>query len=173
MRAFFLILAAVISPQSAIAQQPPDIYLPNVSHTYQDSYDRGYRQAQQRRLMEARIKEIEARTARQQKLANEAQNTVLYRCAGADGVPLYTATPTQGCVVVSTYSPRVQPRIKPPRVTLPGCSSDCSGHEAGYQWAARLDITEHADCGGNSNSFIEGCMEYVEEAHKGASGTGK
>src|SRR5690348_8954268 len=37
------------------------------------------------------------------------------------------------------------------------CTQDCSGHEAGYDWAERRDITDEDDCTGNSESFIEGC----------------
>lgn len=44
-----------------------------------------------------------------------------------------------------------------------GCTVDCSGHEAGYNWAADNDITDPNDCGGNSWSFIEGCEAYAEE----------
>ena len=44
-----------------------------------------------------------------------------------------------------------------------GCTVDCSGHEAGYEWAAERDITDPDDCGGNSWSFIEGCRAYAEE----------
>jgi hypothetical protein len=43
------------------------------------------------------------------------------------------------------------------------CTVDCSGHEAGYQWAADHDIDDPDNCGGNSNSFIEGCRVYAEE----------
>ena len=43
------------------------------------------------------------------------------------------------------------------------CTEDCSGHEAGYDWAEENDIQDENDCGGNSNSFIEGCYSYVEE----------
>jgi hypothetical protein len=43
------------------------------------------------------------------------------------------------------------------------CIGDCSGHEAGYQWAEDNDINNPDDCGGNSNSFIEGCESYAEE----------
>lgn len=43
------------------------------------------------------------------------------------------------------------------------CTEDCSGHEAGYDWAERKGIDDAADCGGNSQSFIEGCEAYVEE----------
>lgn len=43
------------------------------------------------------------------------------------------------------------------------CTEDCSGHEAGYEWAEENDITDELDCGGNSQSFIEGCIAYVEE----------
>jgi hypothetical protein len=43
------------------------------------------------------------------------------------------------------------------------CTDDCSGHEAGYNWAEEKGITDPDDCGGNSNSFIEGCQSYAEE----------
>lgn len=43
------------------------------------------------------------------------------------------------------------------------CTEDCSGHEAGYNWAEENDISDEYDCDGNSNSFNEGCVSYVEE----------
>jgi hypothetical protein len=43
------------------------------------------------------------------------------------------------------------------------CTVDCSGHEAGYQWAEENGITDPDDCSGNSTSFIEGCQAYAEE----------
>jgi len=43
------------------------------------------------------------------------------------------------------------------------CTNDCSGHEAGYQWAEEHEIADQDECGGNSESFIEGCKAYVEE----------
>lgn len=43
------------------------------------------------------------------------------------------------------------------------CTQDCSGHRAGYAWAARKGITEPEECGGNSRSFREGCRAYAEE----------
>lgn len=43
-----------------------------------------------------------------------------------------------------------------------GCTDDCSGHEAGYQWADDNDVTDPDDCGGNSQSFIEGCQAHAE-----------
>jgi hypothetical protein len=46
------------------------------------------------------------------------------------------------------------------------CTEDCSGHEAGYEWAERKDIDEESDCSGNSQSFIEGCQAYVEEQNE-------
>lgn len=46
------------------------------------------------------------------------------------------------------------------------CTDDCSGHEAGYEWAQRKSIDDVDDCSGNSNSFIEGCQAYVEEEHQ-------
>ena len=43
------------------------------------------------------------------------------------------------------------------------CTDDCSGHQAGYDWAETNDITDPDDCSGNSQSFIEGCQAYAEE----------
>ena len=44
-----------------------------------------------------------------------------------------------------------------------GCTEDCSGHEAGYSWAADQGITDPDDCGGKSWSFEEGCRAYAED----------
>lgn len=49
------------------------------------------------------------------------------------------------------------------------CTDDCSGHEAGYDWAARNDITDERECDGDSRSFNEGCQAYVEEQADDAS----
>lgn len=43
------------------------------------------------------------------------------------------------------------------------CTEDCSGHEAGFQWAAEQDVTDPSECGGNSESFIEGCEGFAEQ----------
>ena len=43
------------------------------------------------------------------------------------------------------------------------CTEDCSGHDAGYEWAEENDIDDPDDCDGNSDSFIEGCQTYAEE----------
>lgn len=43
------------------------------------------------------------------------------------------------------------------------CTEDCSGHEAGYEWAENNDVYDTDDCSGYSDSFIEGCWQYVED----------
>jgi len=46
------------------------------------------------------------------------------------------------------------------------CTEDCSGHEAGYNWAQEHDITDRDDCPidpHNSHSFTEGCWAYADE----------
>lgn len=43
------------------------------------------------------------------------------------------------------------------------CTEDCSGHEAGYEWAAENNASDIYDCNGNSQSFNEGCEAYVNE----------
>lgn len=43
------------------------------------------------------------------------------------------------------------------------CTEDCSGHEAGYNWAKKNDINRTCKCNGSSQSFSEGCEAYVEK----------
>ena len=42
------------------------------------------------------------------------------------------------------------------------CTDDCSGHDAGWQWAQDNDVTDSFECSG-SGSFEDGCQAYVEE----------
>lgn len=42
------------------------------------------------------------------------------------------------------------------------CTEDCSGHDAGWQWAQDHDVTDSSECSG-SGSFEDGCQAYVEE----------
>jgi hypothetical protein len=48
------------------------------------------------------------------------------------------------------------------------CTEDCSGHDAGYQWAQENEITDPDDCDGNNDSFLEGCRAYGEELERRA-----
>lgn len=43
------------------------------------------------------------------------------------------------------------------------CTKDCSGHEAGYEWAMDNDVCDEYFDGGNSESFAEGVRSYAEE----------
>lgn len=80
-------------------------------------------------------------------------------------------TPSQPPTVAPSVRPIVpSPYYRVPRLPAPSlsfhdypCTEDCSGHEAGYEWAEENGIADTDDCGGNSNSFIEGCQAYVEE----------
>lgn len=47
------------------------------------------------------------------------------------------------------------------------CTEDCSGHEAGYNWAEQHGIEDPGDCDGNSDSFVEGCQAYAAEHREG------
>jgi len=49
------------------------------------------------------------------------------------------------------------------------CTEDCSGHNAGWEWAKEHEIFDPDNCGGNSDSFIEGCKAYGEEVERRAS----
>lgn len=50
------------------------------------------------------------------------------------------------------------------------CTVDCSGHEAGYEWAEENGIDDPDECDGNSDSFIEGCQAYAEEQQAATEG---
>ena len=70
----------------------------------------------------------------------------------------------------SDQTPLPEPDAPREQPTFHGdpCTSDCSGHEAGYNWAEEHLIDDADDCdtaGDNSNSpsFAEGCRDYVEE----------
>lgn len=41
--------------------------------------------------------------------------------------------------------------------------SEGTGHYAGFAWAEEKGA---ASCGGNSDSFIEGCEEYLRQVHE-------
>lgn len=58
--------------------------------------------------------------------------------------------------------PRAIPIQSPTFLGYP-CTEDCSGHQAGYDWAEENVIDDPDDCGGSSQSFYEGCVAYAEE----------
>ena len=105
--------------------------------------------------------------------------SALYRCAAPDGMPIYSGRviPNANCSLIATLSTDEERRDSPPppqeappawetpRRTFGGysCTQDCSGHEAGYAWAEDMGIEDASNCGGRSNSFIEGCHAYVED----------
>lgn len=43
------------------------------------------------------------------------------------------------------------------------CTDDCSGHDAGYEWASDNDVCDASYSDGNSNSFDEGVRAYAED----------
>ena len=43
------------------------------------------------------------------------------------------------------------------------CTSDCSGHDAGYEWGEENEICDADYDAGNSESFNEGVRSYAEE----------
>lgn len=81
--------------------------------------------------------------------------------------PLKPLAPKNSPSVIQTPAPvyRSTPVVEYDEPTFNGyeCTDDCSGHEAGYEWAEEQGITDASDCGGNSNSFIEGCESYADE----------
>jgi hypothetical protein len=41
------------------------------------------------------------------------------------------------------------------------CTEDCSGHDAGFEWARDQGVTDASECSGDSESFVEGCEAYA------------
>jgi hypothetical protein len=65
--------------------------------------------------------------------------------------------------VNEAISIRKAKRMNPGRLSFKGyrCTKDCSGHRAGYAWAARRGISSPNQMPqGNSNSFWEGGKAY-------------
>ena len=42
------------------------------------------------------------------------------------------------------------------------CTSDCSGHDAGWQYAKEHELSDASQCTGDSDSFVAGCKSYIE-----------
>lgn len=93
-------------------------------------------------------------------------------CADSRESPNRKGSNSATVVLEKTDSVRSEPRptrINPERSRNRdrGCTGDCSGHDAGYEWAERNSIVEFDDCVGprtrKSSSFLEGCQEYVRD----------
>lgn len=88
---------------------------------------------------------------------------VVYSCM-SEGVRHYVRKPIAGadCKAIA-YRSQPMPLSSAPR-QFKGyhCTQNCSGHRAGYEWAQRRGITDPGQCGGNSQSFIEGCEAWAE-----------
>ena len=50
------------------------------------------------------------------------------------------------------------------------CKGDCSGHQAGYDWAEQNNIDDESSCSTPSASFNEGCQSYIDENSESSSG---
>jgi hypothetical protein len=48
------------------------------------------------------------------------------------------------------------------------CTSDCSGHDAGFDWARNEGIADASDCSGDSQSFREGCEAFANAREQAA-----
>ena len=94
--------------------------------------------------------------------------TSVFRCIDAQGVAHYLSYPRAGCDEVAAEGITQPIAQAQRRIAFHGypCTVDCSGHEAGYQWAERRGLEDPADCGGNSQSFIEGCEAYAAEVQQ-------
>jgi hypothetical protein len=48
------------------------------------------------------------------------------------------------------------------------CTEDCSGHDAGFEWARDHEVTDSSECGGDSQSFVDGCEEFANARDEAA-----
>lgn len=90
----------------------------------------------------------------------------LYIYSAPDGKTIYTnRKPSDGTPYrVIPYQTRNESLLHNMwRIRGYPCTSDCSGHDAGYAWARENNIDDRLHCTGSSKSFIEGCYAYVEE----------
>jgi hypothetical protein len=97
--------------------------------------------------------------------------TIRYQMRGLDG-KLYTIDGPAGLSreVVEAEILKRAPQASIPKPIANAnlfhgyrCTDDCSGHEAGYEWAEGQGISDPDECSGNSMSFEEGCRAYAEE----------
>lgn len=96
----------------------------------------------------------------------------LFACI-RDGIRTYTANPLptdSACRQLNyRWIESATKRPSDPPGTFMGyrCATDCSGHRAVYAWAARQGVSAASNCTGNSQSFVEGCMAYVDAMTRG------
>lgn len=89
----------------------------------------------------------------------------LSSCDKSEVEPTQETTPAAFDTPAQAYQPEAQVPPSTPNSSFNGyvCTDDCSGHEAGYNWAEENGIDDPNNCDGNSESFIEGCESYAEE----------
>jgi len=82
--------------------------------------------------------------------------------------PAVTPTPSNSDSSATESDDKSASERSSPTFAGSPCTSDCSGHEAGYNWAEEHGIDDESDCDtagetSNSPSFAEGCQAYVQE----------
>jgi hypothetical protein len=102
------------------------------------------------------------------------QQKLQYHCRGSDrgdfmrAYIMILAVPVFGMFAL-VYTARTHDR------TYAGfnCTVECSGYEAGYRWAEQNSIDDEDYCpDGDSESFHEGCIAYVEGEPQAANDNG-
>jgi hypothetical protein len=77
----------------------------------------------------------------------------------------YIVIGTLAALVVSAriYTAHTQDRL----IAGLNCTVDCSGYDAGYEWAKQRDIDDDDYCPDGNKSFYEGCAAYANETDNG------
>lgn len=92
----------------------------------------------------------------------------IYSCIDSRGVKRYSGKAGPGCQYMTSHFEKATPAVPHRLAHQPSdsgsysCTSDCSGHRAGYEWARNRGISDAYQCTGNSQSFIEGCRAFTE-----------
>lgn len=66
-------------------------------------------------------------------------------------------------LTLSNLRAKTEFSIKEAKCNISNPYSSGTGHYAGFEWAEQNSVTT---CGGKSNSFDEGCLEYLKQVNK-------
>lgn len=88
------------------------------------------------------------------------------RVVGGAGLLLLTLTALSECGITRQEAARELAWSSYADDARYGCTKDCKGHAAGWEWAAANEVTDPGECGGKSDSFQEGCWAFTERVRE-------
>ena len=98
----------------------------------------------------------------------EQQQQFAITAAGGQMEAIMRACIVIGTLVVLAVSARIYTSHTQDRLVAGlNCTVDCSGYDAGYEWAKQRDIDDDDYCPDGNKSFYEGCAAYVNGTDSG------